>query len=904
MSKRQMLINYVPGEECRLAVIQDGKLEELHAERLNAVSHVGNIYVGKVVNVEPAIQAAFIDFGLEHNGFLHISDLHPRYFPGEDDSTTERVGKKTPRRERPPIQAALKRGQEVIVQVLKEGIGTKGPTLTSYLSIPGRFLVMMPDMDKVGVSRKVEDEEQRHKMREILDQLDLPEGFGFILRTAGLDRTKADVKRDLAYLNRLWKDMERRRKAGNKPRLLYAESDLLTRSLRDILTSEIHEVVIDDESALRRAARFMKIISPRRTTKLLHYNRGAPIFHAFDVEQQIQRIFMREVPMPGGGSLVIDETEAMIAIDVNSGKMRNHGDSETTAYKTNCEAIDEICRQLKLRDLGGLVLMDLIDMRSRTHRKQIETQLRNNLKTDRARTRALSISEFGIIELTRQRMRGSVRSAHFAACPDCNGRGMVKRPDSVANDAMRELASLLQHERVQRLELVVSARVASELLSNKRRRLGQLERETSKHVDVRVSETIGVDRLTFYAYDERGADIDVEKLPKQLAPGTLKEWVEASSSGDDWAVDSLLDGDDLALDLDEDTDDEFEAEAPSEGSDTQEHEEHGDGTRKKRRRRGGRKRRGKTTEDAGTASEKPARAPAKAPVSAPAPSRAPAPSAEPDDQHGEHGDESSGTGKKKRRRRGRRGGRNRAGRDRTEAEISADGSTDHAVDPQGNASDERGADNRADSWDVEPEQLKPRPASIKPGTTPAASRADSWDLDPVGVTPASKPVAKPVAKPIAKPIAKPVANPVAKPVSKPAPAPDKDPVTKPDLPSRADSWDIEPEAVGSARPATAKLVAEKEYETTDDRKRKPRPAPTTPPGAGGRGDSWDVEPEIVTKPSASKKKSPSAPKKKAVATKAVAKKKTVASTAAKMRTATRKKTTKKTSSKASRKPAS
>src|SRR5215831_15556332 len=277
-AKSQMLISYVPGEECRVAVVEDGKLEEFHAERASSISRVGNIYVGVVTNVEPAIQAAFVDFGIEHHGFLHVSDVHPRYFPGEDEDTTERVGRKTPRRERPPIQKCFRRGDEVEVQVLKEGVGTKGPTLTSYLSIPGRFLVMMPQMDRVGVSRKVEDEEQRREMREILDQLELPEGFGFILRTAGLSRTKAELKRDLAYLQRLWKDMDRRLKAGGKPRLLYSESDLLVRSLRDMLTNDIKEVIIDSELALKRASRFMKIVAPRSTTKLFHFTDKTPVF--------------------------------------------------------------------------------------------------------------------------------------------------------------------------------------------------------------------------------------------------------------------------------------------------------------------------------------------------------------------------------------------------------------------------------------------------------------------------------------------------------------------------------------------------------------------------------------------------------------------------------------------------
>ena len=533
-----MLINYVPGEECRVAVLQDGRLEEYHTERAGAVTFVGNVYVGKVTNVEPSIQAAFVDFGLEANGFLHVSDIHPRYFPGADEDTAESIGKKTPRRERPPIQACLRRGQEVVVQVLKEGINTKGPTLTSYISIPGRYLVMLPDMDRVGVSRKVEDDEQRREMKAVLDQLELPEGFGFIMRTAGEGRGKLELKRDLAYLQRLWKDIERRRKGGDKPRLLYAESDLLMRALRDIWTTDISEIIIDDEAALQRAARFMKIVAPRSGTKLLNYNRSAPLFHAFGVEEQVSRIYEREVPLPSGGSLVIDETEAVIAIDVNSGKMRSHGDAETTAYRTNIEAVDEITRQLRLRDVGGIVLCDLIDMSSRSHRRDIENRMRERLKSDRAATKVLPISQFGIIEMTRQRQKQSLRNTHFAHCPVCTGRGMLKRPDSVADDSMRELACMLDQEKVVKVEMVVSPRVAGALLSTKRLALARLERQTHKRVDVRVSEDIPVDRVSFYAYDEAGADIDVQRLATPKPPRDLPEWAVDAGEQAEWTVDS------------------------------------------------------------------------------------------------------------------------------------------------------------------------------------------------------------------------------------------------------------------------------------------------------------------------------------------------------------------------------
>jgi ribonuclease E len=537
-SKHQMVINYVPGEECRVAIVEDGKLEELHAERFAAASRVGNIYVGRVNNVEASIQAAFVDFGLEENGFLHISDLHPRYFPGEDGEATEQVGHKTPRRERPPIQQCLRKGDEVIVQVLKEGVGTKGPTLTSYLSIPGRFLVMMPQMDKVGVSRKVEDEDLRRSMREILDQLELPEGFGFILRTAGMDRSKLELKRDLAYLQRLWKDMEKRRKGSGKARLLYSESDLLVRCLRDVLTNETDEVIIDNEQALSRAERFMKIVAPRTKTKLMHYPGKTPIFHAFGIERQIALIHAREVPLPSGGRLVIDQTEALVAIDVNSGKSRDARDAEDNAYKTNLEAVDEICRQLRLRDLGGIVVNDLIDMRSSNHRKDVENQFKERLKRDRAKTTVASISPFGILEMTRQRMRSSHEQIHFSDCPTCRGRGLVQKPDSVASESLRELAAVLDYERIGKVELVVSPRVAGELLSNKRRLLGRIERESGKHVDVRVSEDIPPDRISFYAYDAGGADVDLERLPAPKKPTDLKVWdISVPEEEDAWSAD-------------------------------------------------------------------------------------------------------------------------------------------------------------------------------------------------------------------------------------------------------------------------------------------------------------------------------------------------------------------------------
>jgi ribonuclease E len=720
----QMLISYTPGEECRVAVVENGKLEEFHAERAASISRVGNIYIGTVTNVEPSIQAAFVDFGVEAHGFLHVTDVHPRYFPGEDeDDTTESIGRKTPRRERPPIQRCFKRGDQIEVQVLKEGVGTKGPTLTSYLSIPGRFLVMMPQMDKVGVSRKVEDEDQRREMRQILDQLDLPEGFGFILRTAGMDRNKTELKRDLSYLARLWKDMETRRKSGNKPRLLYSESDLLVRALRDMVSADISEIVIDNELALARAARFLKIVSPRSKVRLLQYQGQTPLFHAYGIEQQIAIMHAREVPLPGGGRLVIDETEALVAIDVNSGKMRDARDAETNAYKTNVEAVEEICRQLKLRDLGGIVINDLIDMRHASHRKDIEQRFRDRLKRDRAKTTTLAISDFGILEMTRQRMRGSHESVHFVDCPTCRGRGMVQKPDSVAADALRNLAALLDHANVARVEMVVAPRVASELLSGRRKTLNKLERTSGRHVDVRVSETVPVDRVSFYAYDPQGADIEIESLPRPRPPRDLKVWeVSGKDEADDvWedakpaeaAEPELTEAEQAEIaempahpiEFDDDS-----SEAPSfETSD--------DGKRGGRRRRGRRGRGGQGQQPGQQQSRpQPGHKPAPRPpalqdngaVDSPMPIPPGGAAAPQEGQPGEDG--------LRRRRRRRRRGRGGRGGDGVEQNIEA------SAEPQEPIAALTDEGPRGDSWDVEPSAvpaLRPSPMMPEPSIVKA-----------------------------------------------------------------------------------------------------------------------------------------------------------------------------------------
>ncbi|MFI4872469.1 MAG: Rne/Rng family ribonuclease [Phycisphaerales bacterium JB061] len=591
MPKHQMLISYQPGEECRVAIVEDGVLEDYHTERPATANRVNNLYLGKVTNIESSLQAAFVDFGGPESAFLHTSDIHPMYFPEEDGETTEKIGKKTARRDRPPIQQCLKRGQKIVVQILKDGVGTKGPAATTYLSIPGKYLVMMPQMDNVGVSRKMEDEDKRRQMREILDSIDLPEGFGFILRTAGFGRNKTELKRDLAYLQRLWKDIEKRRKSTSKPSLLYAESDLLVRALRDLLTTEIDEVIIDHEQGLARAANFLKVVAPRTGIKLRHYNLKSPMFHAFGIEEQVRQMITREVPLPSGGRLVIDETEAVVAIDVNSGKSRKAKDAETNAYQTNLEAVDVICRQLKLRELGGLVINDLIDMNQAKHRKAIEARFKDRLKRDRAKSTILPISQFGIMEMTRQRMRPSAQGTHYTELPPHMGRGWVRKPESLAAEALRELALILSYDKVKKAELVVPGRVAGELLSSRRRSITRMELITQKTVMVRVSDQLGTERFNVYAYDEAGNDIDVATLPKPRLPKQLPEWTDSS---DDRAWDEISEEEDLLQAIEDVADphpieiDAAKAVAAADDEDEDDEQQSGGKKKRRRRRRGGR----------------------------------------------------------------------------------------------------------------------------------------------------------------------------------------------------------------------------------------------------------------------------------------------------------------------------
>lgn len=506
---REMIINVSEGYECRVAIQHRGKLEEIFIERAATLSNVGNIYKGVITNVEPSIQAAFIDFGREKNGFLHISDVQPQYFP-DHSGPGEDVGRKTPRHHRPPIQKCFRRGQEVIVQITKEGVGTKGPTLTSYISIPGRFLVMMPGMSRHGVSRKIEDEEARRRMRDVMKELEVPAGMGCILRTAGLDRTKRDLQRDLTYLQRLWKTVADRVKRLAAPAELYRETDLVTRTIRDVYTSDFTRLVVDHEPTARRAREFLRIAMPRTKSRLELYTDREPLFHKMGIEAELERINMRHVPLPSGGSIVIDSTEALVAIDVNSGRYRSPKDAEETALHINLEAADEIARQLRLRDLGGLIVCDFIDMRFDRNKRKVETALRDELKKHKERARTLRMSAFGLIEMTRQRQGPSIKRNTYHDCPGCHGTGLVKMPESVILDAMRAVQLAANHNSVAVIRVTLAQNIAFELLNAKRSVLNTIESETGKRVYIVGDAGFTPGHLEIECKDNRGREIILE----------------------------------------------------------------------------------------------------------------------------------------------------------------------------------------------------------------------------------------------------------------------------------------------------------------------------------------------------------------------------------------------------------
>jgi len=461
---RKMLINAQEPEECRVAMVVDGRLEEFYIETSTREQVRGNIYKAVVDNVEPSLDAAFVNYGAVKNGFLQISEIHPEYFPEGVTGS------------QPPIRKVLKRGQVVLVQVTKEPAGTKGAALTTYISLAGPSLVLMPGRDGGGVSRKIEDDTERQRLKKILDELEVPPQMGLIVRTQAQGKNKRDLTRDLNSMLRLWEEIKSRLPEAPLPSLVHKEEDLALRTIRDYFSTDITEILIDNKELHRKVKEYLAIISPRHASKVKLYKEKRPIFAKYDLEKQIESIYGSSLRLPSGGSLVIHSTEALVAIDVNSAKSTREHDIEETAYKTNLEAAVEAARQLRLRDLGGLIVVDFIDMREAKHRRGVVKAFRDEAKKDKARMRLGQISRFGLMELSRQRIRPSIESGSYTICPYCGGRGVVRSRETAALGWLRKIWQAVHTGNVARVEALLPYPVANYLLNRKREELLNLER--------------------------------------------------------------------------------------------------------------------------------------------------------------------------------------------------------------------------------------------------------------------------------------------------------------------------------------------------------------------------------------------------------------------------------------------
>src|SRR5512136_959186 len=465
---KKMLINAAEPEERRMAIVEEGILSELIIETSLQELSRGNIYKAIIVNIEPSLQATFVDYGEARHGFLPFSEIHPQYYAPPADGE--------PREGRPRIQETIKRNQEVLVQVEKEEKGTKGAALTTYISLAGRYLVLMPGSDGGGISRKIEGEKDRKHIKEIVQQLGVPEGMGLIVRTAGMEKNKTELSKDLQSLLRLWDSIQTKASKAKAPALIYQEPDLVFRSIRDYFTPDIDEVLIDDKGVFNQAKDFFRTTMPRYQNKVKLYGEKRPLFSKYELEKQLETIYERKVPLKSGGSIVIDPTEALVSVDVNSGRATQGRGMEETALRTNLEAAEEIARQLRLRDLGGLVVIDFIDMYDRKHNQEVERCLRNALKRDKARVEVSRISRFGLLELSRQRIRSALSEKALVPCGNCEGTGMVKSTESAALTVLRQVRAGLARGGCTRVRVELPEEVATYLLNQKREELFRLEK--------------------------------------------------------------------------------------------------------------------------------------------------------------------------------------------------------------------------------------------------------------------------------------------------------------------------------------------------------------------------------------------------------------------------------------------
>jgi len=481
-----ILINHNP-HETRVAALQGNRLVEFYTERSKDKGISGNIYKGKVVRVLPGMQAAFVDIGLDRTAFLHATDVYEMFDEFEEFAKETEEERGRPSR-RIPIQEILKEGQEIMVQVAKEPIGSKGARITSHISLPGRHIVFTPTDDHIGISRRIGSEKERRRLREIVVRL-RPEGSGFIIRTACEGMRADDIGSDMDFLTKLWGEILRKKGRNSAPCLLYEELDLTLRTIRDIFTADIDKLIIDSREEYERAIKFAEDFLPGLRQNIELYESEDPIFDTHGVEIELTDAIEKKVWLKSGGYIVIDQMEALTAIDVNTGKYVGKKSSEETVLKTNMEAIKEIVYQLKLRNIGGIIVLDLIDMAKASNREKVYNALKEELRSDKARTNILKISELGLVEMTRKRVRESITQLICEPCPYCEGNGMIKSKDTVIMEIYRELLKELPGKR-RKATVYVHPIIAELLYSEKEFVLKELEKKFGKKVVVKTSSTL------------------------------------------------------------------------------------------------------------------------------------------------------------------------------------------------------------------------------------------------------------------------------------------------------------------------------------------------------------------------------------------------------------------------------
>jgi ribonuclease E len=486
-TKKVMLISADHPEEVRAVIIENGKLEEFIVEHSGQELLKGNVYLGVISRVEPGIEAAFVDIGWKKFGFLPFKDvLKENYI-----QTGEKKAKIR-------IQDVLIKGQKILVQVVKESRDHKGPSLTNAVTIPGRFLVLMNGSDSSGVSRKIEDEAERKKLKVILKDLNIPENMGIIVRTAGLGRTKIELQKDIQMLMKIWNDIIIGKKNSvQAPCLLYKGPDMVVRTVRDHFTADTSEIMVDNHESYKALKEFIKLMMPRMIRRVKHYQEPRPLFAKYNIEDQIQNIYRRSVDLPSGGSIVFDTGEAMVSIDVNSGEATGESDLEETAFRTNLEAADAIGRELRLRDLGGLVVIDFIDMFQKKNKTLVEKQLKLSVKSDKARINMARLSRFGLMELSRQRIAPPVKDAVFNKCSICSGTGHVKTDNAASLDVMRKIQNIISDDAIKKIAVTVSNSVAQHILNNKKEFLVDIENKQKVKIDFYGRENISQENFIY-----------------------------------------------------------------------------------------------------------------------------------------------------------------------------------------------------------------------------------------------------------------------------------------------------------------------------------------------------------------------------------------------------------------------